>query len=126
MLDQGHEAILPPKQNATIWRYTDFTKLLSLIENKRLYFPRADQLDDPYEGMWSSEGVRLLRNPLLNGGIPGDAVERFLVTMEQFRMQMFVSCWYTSEHESAAMWKMYLQSREGVAIRSDYDSLAQI
>lgn len=125
MLDQGHEAIFPPKQNCTIWRYTDFTKLLSLVENRRLYFPRADQFDDPYEGALSHEGVRLLRDLERNGGMPAGAVERFLDATAQLRQEMFLSCWYASEHESAAMWKLYLQSREGVAIRSDCDSLAR-
>lgn len=37
---------------------------------------------------------------------------------------MFISCWCVSEHESAAMWKLYLQSPEGIAIRSDHHVLA--
>jgi hypothetical protein len=124
MLDRHHAAFFPPKAKCTIWRYTDFTKFVSLLENEKLVFARADQLDDPYEGALSREGVRLFRESVQKAGGPQDAVDMYLRHVPQFREQMFISCWYVSDHESAAMWKLYLQSPEGVAIRSDSDTLA--
>src|SRR6266487_3769194 len=124
MLDNSHESFSPPSANCTLWRYMDLTRFLSLLENRRLFLPRADQFDDPYEGAWSRAGVTLLRDPKTNGGLPPQLVEQFLAHTEQLRRQMFISCWFASEHESAAMWKLYLQSPEGVAIRSDHDALA--
>jgi len=124
VLDRHHEAFFPPSQNCTIWRYTDFTKLVNLLENQQLIFPRADQFDDPYEGALSRESVRLLRADLQRGGIPEKAADMFLQHVPMMREEMFISCWYVSEHESAAMWKLYLQSPEGVAIRSDCDALS--
>src|SRR6202011_2831368 len=100
-------------------------KLLSILENRQLLFARADQFDDPYEGAWSSAGVTLLRDPKWNGGMLPHAVETFIALAETMRRQTFLNCWCASEHESAAMWKLYLQSSEGVAIRTDHDALGR-
>jgi hypothetical protein len=123
MLMHDHEAFFPPNENRTIWRYLDFTKYVSLLETKQLYFPRADQFEDPYEGAWSSEGVRWLRDPQRNGGLPLRAVEKLISDTDQQRKKMFISCWHANEQESAAMWKLYLQSNEGMAIRSDSNTV---
>jgi hypothetical protein len=55
--------------------------------------------------------------------VPQNAVDLLLKNIDVFRRQMFISCWFASEHESAAMWKLYLQSPEGIAIRTDHDTL---
>ncbi len=36
---------------------------------------------------------------------------------------MAVNCWHMNEHESAAMWKLYLKSDEGIAVQSTYNKL---
>ncbi|MCF6159044.1 MAG: hypothetical protein E3K32_10850 [wastewater metagenome] len=123
MLNNEHECFFPPTVNCTLWRYMDLTKLLSLLENRSLFFPRADQLNDPYEGAWSRAGVALLRDPGTSGGVPPEAVDQLLKATEDLRRNTFISCWFAREHESAAMWKLYLQSPEGVAIRTDHDTL---
>jgi hypothetical protein len=47
-----HETCLKPaNENAKIWRYMDFTKFVSLLEKKALFFCRADKLGDPFEGV---------------------------------------------------------------------------
>ena len=124
MLDNEHESFFPPSANCTLWRYMDFTKFFSLLENRSLFFPRADQFDDPYEGAWSNAGIALLRDQVTMGDLPPQTVDQMLAATEGFRQRMFISCWFASEHESAAMWNLYLQSPEGVAIQTDYDTLA--
>lgn len=127
MLMHDHEeGLFPPLQNRTIWRYVDFTKFVSLLECQQLWFARADQFEDPYEGTWSTAGIKLLRDPSHPLQLPPTAVDQIVSFSTQQREEMFISCWNASEHESAAMWKLYLQSNEGVAIRSDYDSLAAV
>jgi hypothetical protein len=34
-----------------------------------------------------------------------------------------INCWHMNEHESAAMWKLYLKSNEGIAVQSTYKNL---
>ncbi len=48
---------------------------------------------------------------LLRGHVKGD------------RARTFVSSWHTQDHESAAMWKMYAKSGDGIAIESSYNRL---
>ena len=36
----------------------------------------------------------------------------------------YVNCWHANEHESAAMWKLYGQADESVAVEADYQTLA--
>lgn len=123
---RDHEAFYPPFENLTLWRYIDFTKFVSLLENQKLFFARADQFEDPYEGTWSSAGVRLLRDSAQNGGLPPQAIEQLIACSDIHQKEMFISCWYANEFESAAMWKLYIQSNEGVAFRTDYNTLAEI
>jgi hypothetical protein len=45
--------------------------------------------------------------------------------IHEYRKTMFVNCWHISEHKSAAMWKLYTQGNEGVAIRSTFGRLME-
>lgn len=123
MLDNNHESFSPPSSNCKIWRYMDLTKFLSLLETRRLFFPRADKFDDPYEGAWSQASIKLLRDANTNEGIPPEMPEMIIDASLKLRQEMFISCWFVSDHESAAMWQLYLQSTEGIAIQSDHDAL---
>jgi hypothetical protein len=84
MIDNNHSAFFPPKDNCTLWRYVDLTKLLSLLENRTLHFTRADEFDDPYEGMPSPAVIRLMRNPDSNGGFPVERLGSLVEGIEGF------------------------------------------
>lgn len=131
----------PPNGDSTIWRYMDLAKFLSLIDKAALFFPRVDMLDmeDPFEGYYTSYNLTqdifveydthmpdgkkatppdreavfqiLSDRQLLRGHVKGD------------RARTFVSSWHTQDHESAAMWKMYAKSGDGIAIESSYNRL---
>ncbi len=49
--------IQPANEEVKVWRYIDFTKLVSLIDTRRLYFTRADRFEDPFEGSWPKINV---------------------------------------------------------------------
>src|SRR5438445_8674895 len=53
--------------NETIWRYFNFPKFVSLLQNRALYFSRANLLGDPLEGSFTQarevERQALLENP---------------------------------------------------------------
>ncbi|HWX65037.1 MAG TPA: hypothetical protein VNZ27_01290 [Rhodanobacter sp.] len=120
MLTKEHPVFPSLDSQRTIWRYMDFTKFVSLLENKKLFFPRADSFEDPYEGTLTRATVHWM----LNAGIPAGAVDHTVENTNQWRQQVFVSCWCANDHESAAMWKLYLQTSEGVAIKSKTGLLA--
>jgi hypothetical protein len=49
----------PDNENAKIWRYLDFTKFVSMLEKKALFFVRADKLGDQFEGSFSKANLEL-------------------------------------------------------------------
>lgn len=123
MLLQNHEVFLPSKQRRTLWRYMDFTKLVSLLEDRALVFPRTDLFEDPYEGLLPEAAVRELRAVPPPYQLSPQQAELWVKYPEVMRTKLYVSCWYASEFESAAMWKLYLSGSVGIAIRTNTDLL---
>lgn len=111
----------PRDENAAIWRYMDFTKFVSLLDKKALFFSRADKLEDPFEGSYSKANVRM--RPEVYKDIPPNKLLTLVELYKELVSHTFISCWHLSEHESAAMWKLYLKSNDGIAIRSTFDRL---
>ncbi len=129
---EAHDLFLQPEsEDVRVWRYMDFTKLVSLIDSRCLYFARADKLGDPFEGSWPKMNVvareaeyqhllsRLLPEhlPIYKEGI--DSLKRY----RRWRHCYAINCWHMNEHESAAMWNIYLKSDTGIAIQSTYKKL---
>ncbi|MBI1893228.1 MAG: DUF2971 domain-containing protein [Candidatus Rokubacteria bacterium] len=100
-----------------IWRYMDFTKFVAMLEEKALFFARADKLGDPFEGSYARKNEEL--RPVVYAGLQYDpsAWATFYRWVCQWTM---ISCWHMNEHESAAMWKLYAKTNEAIAIRSTY------
>ena len=45
---EAHPVFEPPDdEHVRVWRYTDYTKFVSMLETSSIYFPRADLLADP-------------------------------------------------------------------------------
>jgi hypothetical protein len=106
----------------------DFTKLVSLIDSRRLYFTRADKFEDPFEGSWPKTNVAARK--FVPEGIPLGGRENFLKAMhdmsetnKHWPRYNAINCWHMNEYESAAMWRLYLKSDEGIAIQSTYAKL---
>jgi len=126
MLIRNHEVFGQVSSRQTIWRYMDFTKLVSLLEDRSLVFPRTDQFEDPYEGYLPEAAVREIRANKGALGFSDEHANLWIKFPETMRKQLYVSCWFASEHESAAMWKLYISSSEGIAIKTNTDSLAAV
>jgi hypothetical protein len=126
---EAHKYFMAPENEGdTIWRYMDFTKFVSLLDTERLYFCRADKLEDPFEGSLprpnATNGEWLL--PYMTESAQ---VVRHANTEERRRANRTfvkcnaINCWHMNDGESAAMWKLYLKSDEGIAVRSTYSQL---
>lgn len=115
-----------PRENATIWRYMDFTEFVSLLERQELFFSRADKLGDPFEGACPKANVEYrletLRKLLGDRNIQTETVSEFYKLLRGFTA---VNCWHINIYESAAMWKLYLKSNEGIAIKSTFKRLRE-
>lgn len=112
----------PKDENAKIWRYMDFTKFVSLLDKSALFFTRADKLDDPFEGSFPEVNVKL-RPELYKDKIPPKALEDLSQFSRLFIRCTVINCWHLNEYESAAMWKLYIKSDEGIAISSTFKRL---
>jgi hypothetical protein len=131
--------------NTVLWRYVDFAKFVSLLEERSLHFSRADQLEDPFEAAsgsvdnrsrWDAHYLEFFRNAIRT--VPGrqepaseEDVEKeaqrllreFSEGAELDRKRLFVSCWHANAGESEALWRLYCSPPSpGVAIqtRADY------
>lgn len=118
----------PDDETVKVWKYMDFTKFVSLIDSRRLYFTRVDKFDDPFEGSWPR--VNVLARGEIPEDIPPEGREAFARAMEnmgqinkRWPKYSAMNCWHMNEHESAAMWKLYLKSDEGIAVQSRYEKL---
>ena len=99
-----------------------FTKLVSLLTKKSLFFARSDKLGDPFEGSLPRRNISRL--PQTNKGKPEEQwrlIGPFIKFLGQYTL---VSCWHENEHESDAMWKLYSGAKDGIAIKTDLESLS--
>lgn len=121
-LSRGEDPFFePPKSpKAILWRYMDFTKFLSLLEDSSLFFSNSSAFEDPYEGAFS-EGNEAMRGFVLSKA-PGREVKQKLFDPSK----VVISCWYTSQHESAAMWSLYSKSSDAIAICTTYNKFRKL
>jgi hypothetical protein len=104
----------PDALDHELWRYMDFPKFVSMLQQKALWFTRLDQFPDPYEGRLTKPTADFFEQTKWRGG----------VHYEKFRQHRCVNCWHLNDYESAAMWELYSKA-DGVAIRSSLSRLLQ-
>ena len=101
----------------------DFTKFVSLLHKRCLFFARADKLGDPFEGSTTRPTFEALRDLLNKSGVPGALEEMARVSRSQRRFTL-INCWHEQDVESTAMWSLYSGGIDGIAIKTYFDSLA--
>ena len=111
----------PDDPTVKVWRYLDFTKFVALLDSQALFFTRADQFLDPFEGALPRASIA----PTSPTGTPTDTdvLARLGAMRERILRQVGIASWHINEQESAAMWSLYLKSDEGVAIQTTYQRL---
>lgn len=114
----GHENFVEP--GASIWRYMGLEKLLSMLESDSLVLTQLLLMEDKYEGAWTRAHFEVEVEFGKAGGY--DGAKWTEEHQEIIQRKTYVSCWYLSEYESAAMWSHYGQN--GIAIRSTYAQLS--
>src|SRR5574341_1582298 len=121
-----HPAFDPPNDtNARIWRYMDFTKFVSMLENQGLFFSRVDLIGDPFEGSYTRVNIER-RKSTLPGITDDEKIEEFFRLLKEQRPYMLLNCWHMNDQESAAMWKLYTKTNESIAIQSRYNLLRSV
>lgn len=125
--------LFPPPDDPymRIWRYLDFTKFVFLLHRREIYFSRADQLGDRFEGSYprgnQSPREQLLRELQENVPQAADFILRSVVdTHKAVTAWTYLNCWHIGQHESIAMWKIYTKTTEAVAVQSTYLRLRSV
>jgi len=113
----------------------DIAKYISLLQRRSLFFPRANLLGDAFEGSATKPMVTMrdyiVKNrstdPRLNRfiNLPDNCSEIMSAAHRNEVVKNCVSCWHMNEHESAAMWSLYMRANEGVCIQSTYAKLRE-
>jgi hypothetical protein len=114
--------IYAPNADEKLWRYMDFTKFVSLLDQSALYLPSANMFNDNWEGSYPA------RDSFAKAGrerIAVDRLAKLVKDRENFKNRCFISCWHLSEYESAAMWMLYKSGDVGVAVQTTYGLLRE-
>ena len=122
-----HPVLEPPPEKAVLWRYMDFTKFVSLLSTKALYFARADTLGDPFEGSLTKRNRDLRPIFLQSIGFGTDefpdAAQNLAEILQRIRNINLVNCWHENTYESEAMWKIYAREKDGIAVKTTFERL---
>jgi hypothetical protein len=108
-----------PDPDQRIWRYLTLPKFLDLMLTGRLWFSRADQLGDPFEGSIPLFN-KLLREKLSTSENETETRERL---NRAARKYTYINCWHMNDQESAGMWSAYTNDVESVAVVTTYDKM---
>ena len=102
---------LPENPDTIIWKYLDLSKFVDLLLYQKLFMSRSDKFEDQYEGTFSEPTFEEIKK--LSEHNP-----EFLNYYKKHREQVVISSWHLNEYESFAMWQIFTQKNEGLAIQS--------
>ncbi len=111
--DPEHKHFESPPDDAILWRYLDFTKLVSISA----VFARSDKLGDPFEGSMPLPNVEKPDMTFVGGPSP------VAKARSERPKKMLINCWHEGDYESAAMWRLYGSEHDGIAVRTTFGRL---
>lgn len=125
---EEHPIFVDPDEESKLWRYMDMSKFKSLLERRALFFCRADRFADPFEGASPDREVEFRVQAQREVGqaigrqFDEEVVQHNVASLEwlqkSLRQSVIISCWHINNHESDAMWRLYLKDWFGVAVQT--------
>ena len=112
----------PLNKDAKIWRFTDFPKFVSMIDEKKLFFVRVDKLQDKFEGTLSYADTKREEEIYNKHNLETPKHQCNWKLRKASKKWMVVNSWHINEYESAAMWKLHSRDGEGIAIQSTFNN----
>ena len=107
---------LPDDPATVVWKYLDLSKFLDLLLSQKLFMSRSDKFEDQYEGTFSEPTYEEIKKLSINN-------PEFLQYYKSHREKVAVSSWHINAYESFAMWQIFTQNSEGLAIQSTVERL---
>lgn len=110
-----------------VWRYMDFTKFLSMLQYKALFFCSCSLMQkmDPFEGEYPKNNLKNLRDKKDFVQLSKEYTQKPATYRRKFLENVGINCWHANDTENAAMWKVYLSSKDGIAIKSTIKNLKE-
>ncbi|MFA9191782.1 hypothetical protein AAGV28_10430 [Flavobacterium sp. FZUC8N2.13] len=102
---------LPENLDTVVWKYLDLSKFLDLLLSQKLFMSRSDKFEDQYEGTFSEPTYEEIKKLAINN-------PDFINYYKTHREKVAISSWHINEYESFAMWQIFTQNSEGLAIQS--------
>lgn len=102
---------LPEDPDTIVWKYLDLSKFLDLLMSQKLFMSRSDKFEDQYEGTFSEPTFEEIRKLSIDN-------PDFLNYYKSHKEKVAISSWHINEYESFAMWQIFTQNSEGLAIQS--------
>jgi hypothetical protein len=130
--------VRPENDHATIWRYIDFPRYVSMICESAIYFHRADRYDRLFEGALPELDVqerlegwrerieaRLTRSRFVDEA----RVSAVLDGLERWYRDgpscVYLSSWHINDRENFAMWRIFGNVRQAVAVSTTLHRLRE-
>lgn len=107
---------LPSNSKTFVWKYLDLSKFLDLLLSQQLFMSRSDKFKDQYEGTFSEPTYEEIKKLAINN-------PEFINYYKAKREKVVISSWHINEYESFAMWQIFTQNNEGIAIQSTTERL---
>lgn len=102
-------------------RYMDVPKFISLLQSSSLFLCRADRFPDRFEGSFT-EGTKQLIEQSYKKYHIACSYPHF---KQQLRQGVFISCLSLGIDDNMALWKLYGQSNDCVAITTTVSQMKQ-
>lgn len=123
-----------PGSDTVIWRYIDMVKFMSMLESSSLFFPSLGEMEDKFEGSFSSASKKSLERYLLldkhktldfssiSAGQRQEIqsiADEFYSNWETFAKENYLAnCWISEEFESYLLWKCYSNINFGICLKT--------
>lgn len=103
----------------TLWRYMSLPKFIHLISTSGLYFSLPTQFEDPFETHLPRKVYDSIAENISSCLHTNETDKKYLIASHRNTyLSQLISCWHASELESEAMWKLYSQDKQSIAIRT--------
>lgn len=119
---QLHREFESVPDETVIWRYMDFPKFVSMLNENALHFASAESFSDKFEGRYTSD---------IASGVKAKTDEQKIQELE-FKKRaestgfdlLRANCWNISQDERVDFWERYVE-KNGLAIQSTFRKLKE-
>jgi len=112
MFTTGKGLITPPDETR-LWRYMNLSAFLQLLLSGKFYFCLRTELADKWEGVLSATVRNRISTASAGGSLSTEGLSRVCGALAD---KCGILCWHMNDCESIAMWDLYTNGIDGVAI----------